>query len=130
MHSYLHLGEPKQWYGVPGLAADQFEDCLRKMLPDLFKTQPDLLFHMVTMVPLRSARFHSFIGVPHALFQLSPRALHQNGVPVYTAVQEARNFIITFPQAYHGGFNHGVLAAFPFSAVLPSTLVLLIHLCS
>lgn len=48
--SYLHMGEPKQWYGIPGLEADAFERVARKVLPDLFKRQTDLLYHIVTMV--------------------------------------------------------------------------------
>lgn len=40
---------------------------MRNALPDLFDTQPDLLFQLVTM--------------------LNPSVLQQNGVPVYSVVQ-------------------------------------------
>lgn len=46
--------------------------------------QPDLLFQLLSMV--------------------SPRALRQHGVPVYSATQAAGEFVVTFPNAYHGGF--------------------------
>ena len=38
---------------------------------------------------------------------LSPRILKASSVPVYRVVQEAGSFVITFPRAYHGGFNSG-----------------------
>ncbi len=38
---------------------------------------------------------------------LSPRILAAYGVPVYTTVQNPGEFVITFPQSYHSGFNHG-----------------------
>eukprot|EP00897_Mesotaenium_endlicherianum_P000605 jgi/Mesen1/10545/ME000083S10045 len=85
--NYLHWGEPKLWYGVPGFAAEDFERVMKQAFPDLFEAQPDLLFQLVTM--------------------LNPSVLKQNGVPVYRTVQEARNFVVTFPRSYHGGFNLG-----------------------
>ena len=65
--------------------------------------QPDLLLKLVTM--------------------LSPSELTANNVPVYRAVQESGQIIITFPRAYHAGFNHGVCpnrfrALFRFSSLL------------
>lgn len=39
--------------------------------------------------------------------QLSPSFLKQEGVPVYRLVQQPGNFVITFPNAYHSGFNAG-----------------------
>ncbi|KAJ1694608.1 hypothetical protein LUZ63_011306 [Rhynchospora breviuscula] len=89
--NYLHWGEPKCWYGVPGSAADAFEQVMRNALPDLFDTQPDLLFQLVTM--------------------LNPSVLQQNGVPVYSVVQEPGSFVITFPRSFHGGFNSGLNCA-------------------
>ncbi|KAK1613378.1 hypothetical protein QYE76_037051 [Lolium multiflorum] len=89
--NYLHWGEPKCWYGVPGAEANAFELVMRNTLPDLFDAQPDLLFHLVTM--------------------LNPSVLQVNGVPVYSVMQEPGNFVITFPRSYHGGFNLGLNCA-------------------
>ncbi|XP_040380778.1 lysine-specific demethylase 5C isoform X2 [Oryza brachyantha] len=89
--NYLHWGEPKCWYGVPGAEANAFEQVMRNALPDLFDAQPDLLFHLVTM--------------------LNPSILQANGVPVYSVMQEPGNFVITFPRSFHGGFNFGLNCA-------------------
>lgn len=45
--NYLHWGEPKIWYGVPGSHASNLENAMRKHLPDLFEEQPDLLNELV-----------------------------------------------------------------------------------
>ncbi|PKA59391.1 putative lysine-specific demethylase JMJ14 [Apostasia shenzhenica] len=89
--NYLHWGEPKCWYGVPGREASAFEQVMRNTLPDLFDAQPDLLFQLVTM--------------------LNPLVLQESGVPVYNVVQEAGTFVITFPKSFHGGFNFGLNCA-------------------
>jgi len=89
--NYLHWGEAKCWYGIPGSAASAFEKVMRKTLPDLFDAQPDLLFQLVTM--------------------LSPTVLQENKVPVYTVLQEPGNFVITFPKSFHAGFNFGLNCA-------------------
>ncbi|KAE8055327.1 hypothetical protein FH972_012174 [Carpinus fangiana] len=89
--NYLHWGEPKCWYSVPGSEARAFEKVMQKSLPDLFDAQPDLLFQLVTM--------------------LNPSVLQEHGVPVYSVLQEPGNFVITFPRSYHGGFNLGLNCA-------------------
>ncbi|VUZ40750.1 unnamed protein product [Hymenolepis diminuta] len=85
--NYLHEGEPKTWYAVPGAYADAFEQAMRAEAPELFAKSPDLLHHMTTMVP--------------------PERLRALGVPVYTTDQLAGEFVVTFPRAYHAGFNNG-----------------------
>ena len=85
--NYHHWGAPKKWYGVPGVAAGLFEAAFRAALPDQVAIQPDLLFQLVAM--------------------LSPRVLQAYGVPVHSATQEAGQFVVTFPNAYHAGFNLG-----------------------
>ncbi|KAL2321058.1 hypothetical protein Fmac_030027 [Flemingia macrophylla] len=40
--SYVHLGEPKVWYGVPGRFAVKFETIWKKYLPGLDARQPDM----------------------------------------------------------------------------------------
>lgn len=65
--NYHHWGESKRWYSVPSSAAEAFEAAFRTALPELFEKQPDVLFHLVTM--------------------LSPRILQAAEVPVYAISQ-------------------------------------------
>ncbi|PQP94723.1 putative lysine-specific demethylase JMJ16 [Prunus yedoensis var. nudiflora] len=85
--NYMHWGAPKLWYGIPGSDAIKFEEAMRKHLPGLFEEQPDLLHKLVT--------------------QLSPSILKSEGVPVYRCCQNPGEFVLTFPRAYHSGFNCG-----------------------
>lgn len=85
--NYQHFGATKTWYGIPGEDAEKFESAMKEAVPELFETQPDLLFQLVTL--------------------LTPEQLKKAGVRVYALDQRAGQFVITFPQAYHAGFNHG-----------------------
>ncbi|XP_033271847.1 lysine-specific demethylase 5B isoform X3 [Orcinus orca] len=85
--NYLHWGEPKTWYGVPGYAAEQLETVMKRLAPELFISQPDLLHQLVTI--------------------MNPNTLMTHEVPVYRTNQCAGEFVITFPRAYHSGFNQG-----------------------
>lgn len=84
----MHWGETKTWYGIPGDDAEKFEAAIKSEAPDLFEAQPDLLFQLVTL--------------------MNPKRLTDAGVRVYGCNQRAGEFVITFPKAYHAGFNHGV----------------------
>ncbi|CAB1316997.1 unnamed protein product, partial [Coregonus sp. 'balchen'] len=70
--NFLHWGEPKTWYGVPAHAAEQLESVMKKLAPELFDSQPDLLHQLV-----------------------------------FRTNQCAGEFVVTFPRAYHSGFNQG-----------------------
>uniref|UniRef100_A0A8C8IKF6 [histone H3]-trimethyl-L-lysine(4) demethylase n=1 Tax=Oncorhynchus tshawytscha TaxID=74940 RepID=A0A8C8IKF6_ONCTS len=85
--NYLHWGEPKTWYGAPGYAAEKLEGVMKKLAPELFESQPDLLHQLVTI--------------------MNPNTLMNHGVPIYRTNQCAGEFVITFPRAYHSGFNQG-----------------------
>uniref|UniRef100_A0A4W4DXD0 [histone H3]-trimethyl-L-lysine(4) demethylase n=1 Tax=Electrophorus electricus TaxID=8005 RepID=A0A4W4DXD0_ELEEL len=85
--NYLHWGEPKTWYGAPGFAAEHLEAVMKKLAPELFEMQPDLLHQLVTI--------------------MNPNILMAHGVPIYRTNQCAGEFVITFPRAYHSGFNQG-----------------------
>lgn len=85
--NYQHFGATKTWYGIPGEDAGKFEAAMREAVPELFEAQPDLLFQLVTL--------------------LTPEQLKKAGVRVYAIDQRAGQLVITFPQAYHSGFNHG-----------------------
>lgn len=47
------------------------------------------------------------ISILWQVTQLSPSVLKSEGVPVYRAVQHSGEFVLTFPRAYHSGFNCG-----------------------
>lgn len=85
--NYLHWGEAKTWYGVPGSKAESFEETMKSAAPELFHSQPDLLHQLVTI--------------------MNPNILMNAGVPVYRTDQHAGEFVVTFPRAYHAGFNQG-----------------------
>ncbi|XP_056278142.1 lysine-specific demethylase 5C isoform X2 [Pseudoliparis swirei] len=85
--NYLHWGEPKTWYGVPSVAAERLEEVMKKLTPELFEFQPDLLHQLVTI--------------------MNPNILMSHGVPVVRTNQCAGEFVVTFPRAYHSGFNQG-----------------------
>lgn len=85
--NYLHMGEPKTWYGVSGLDAEKFELAMKNSAPELFERSPDLLHHLVTI--------------------MNPTLLQESGVPIYKIHQKAGEFVVTFPRAYHAGFNQG-----------------------
>uniref|UniRef100_A0A674BV38 [histone H3]-trimethyl-L-lysine(4) demethylase n=1 Tax=Salmo trutta TaxID=8032 RepID=A0A674BV38_SALTR len=85
--NFLHWGEPKTWYGVPAHAAEQLESVMKKLAPELFDSQPDLLHQLVTI--------------------MNPNVLMEHGVPVFRTNQCAGEFVVTFPRAYHSGFNQG-----------------------
>lgn len=85
--NFQHFGATKTWYGVPGFDAAKFEAAMKARVPDLFESQPDLLDQLTTLLP--------------------PEHLMKAGVNVYAVDQRAGEFVVTFPQAYHAGFNHG-----------------------
>ncbi|XP_063620870.1 lysine-specific demethylase 5-like [Cydia splendana] len=85
--NYLHWGEAKTWYGVPGSGAELLEKAMKAAAPDLFQSQPDLLHQLVTI--------------------MNPNILMAAGVPIYRTDQQAGEFVVTFPRAYHAGFNQG-----------------------
>ncbi|GAA6027065.1 hypothetical protein JCM8097_006083 [Rhodosporidiobolus ruineniae] len=85
--NYHHLGDTKTWYGIPGEDDEKLDAVMKQSAPELFEQQPDLMFQLVTL--------------------MSPGRLKQHGVRVYAVDQRPNEFIITFPKAYHSGFNHG-----------------------
>ncbi|KAG6455035.1 hypothetical protein O3G_MSEX009006 [Manduca sexta] len=85
--NYLHWGEAKTWYGVPGSGAELLENAMKAAAPELFKSQPDLLHQLVTI--------------------MNPNILMTADVPIYRTDQHAGEFVVTFPRAYHAGFNQG-----------------------
>lgn len=59
--SSISRGEPKTWYGVPSMAAERLEEVMKKLTPELFEFQPDLLHQLVTIMNPNILMAH---GVP------------------------------------------------------------------
>ncbi|EPS61435.1 hypothetical protein M569_13362, partial [Genlisea aurea] len=88
--NYLHMGAGKTWYGVPREAAVAFEEVIREHGYG-GEINPLLTF--------------STLGEKTTV--MSPEVLLNAGVPCCRLVQNAGEFVVTFPRAYHSGFSHG-----------------------
>ncbi|XVF08775.1 hypothetical protein REPUB_Repub07fG0031900 [Reevesia pubescens] len=92
LHSlnYLHMGAGKTWYGVPRDAAVAFEEVVR--------------------VDGYGAEFNplvTFCTLGEKTTVMSPEVFVRAGIPCCRLVQNAGEFVVTFPRAYHSGFSHG-----------------------
>ncbi|XP_012079921.1 lysine-specific demethylase REF6 [Jatropha curcas] len=92
LHSlnYLHMGAGKTWYGVPREAAVAFEEVVR-VHGYGGETNPLVTFQV--------------LGEKTTV--MSPEVFISAGVPCCRLVQNAGEFVVTFPRAYHSGFSHG-----------------------
>ncbi|KAJ9163844.1 hypothetical protein P3X46_023472 [Hevea brasiliensis] len=92
LHSlnYLHMGAGKTWYGVPREAAVAFEEVVR------VHGYGGEINPLVTF---------AILGEKTTV--MSPEVFISAGVPCCRLVQNAGEFVVTFPRAYHSGFSHG-----------------------
>ncbi|WOL17929.1 lysine-specific demethylase REF6-like [Canna indica] len=92
LHSlnYLHMGSGKTWYGVPRDAGLAFEDVVR------------VHGYGAELNPLMT-----FAILGEKTTVMSPEVLVGAGIPCCRLVQNAGDFVVTFPGAYHMGFSHG-----------------------
>uniref|UniRef100_A0A671XUC2 [histone H3]-trimethyl-L-lysine(9) demethylase n=1 Tax=Sparus aurata TaxID=8175 RepID=A0A671XUC2_SPAAU len=85
--NYLHFGEPKSWYCVPPEHGKRLERLAQGFFPGSSQNCEAFLRHKMTLI--------------------SPSILKKYGIPFDKITQEAGEFMVTFPYAYHAGFNHG-----------------------
>lgn len=85
--NYVHFGASKQWYVIPPSFGKQFEKLASKYFPSQSRRCPAFLRHKMSII--------------------SPSILHQQSIPFCKIAQNQGEFIITFPYAYHSGFNYG-----------------------
>ncbi|KAG6475442.1 lysine-specific demethylase JMJ705-like [Zingiber officinale] len=92
LHSlnYLHMGAGKTWYGVPRDARLAFEEVVR------------VHGYGGEVNPLVT---YAILGEKTTV--MSPEVLVGAGIPCCRLVQNAGDFVVTFPGAYHSGFSHG-----------------------
>ncbi|KAF9965589.1 hypothetical protein BGZ70_004505 [Mortierella alpina] len=85
--NYLHFGAPKQWYCIRPEHSSRFECIAQGIFSSDYKNCPQFLRHKT--------------------YLLSPTKLATDGVPVNRLVQHEGEFVLTFPFAYHSGYNLG-----------------------
>ncbi|TNN77106.1 Lysine-specific demethylase 4A [Liparis tanakae] len=85
--NYLHYGKPKSWYCVPPEHGKRLERLAQGFFPGSSQNCEAFLRHKMTLI--------------------SPSILKKYGIPFEKITQEAGEFMVTFPYAYHAGFNHG-----------------------
>ncbi|ODQ63127.1 JmjC-domain-containing protein, partial [Nadsonia fulvescens var. elongata DSM 6958] len=85
--NYIHFGAPKQWYAVPPAYAGPFQNLMKENFPIDYKN------------------CHEFLR--HKTFHASPAYLRSHQIPVNKLVHYQGEFVITFPYAYHSGYNYG-----------------------
>lgn len=85
--NYQHMGDIKTWYGIPAAHAEKFQEFSKRMTPEMFENDPDLFNDRRSLI--------------------APDLIRDNGIDVFAVDQKPGEFVITFPQAYHQGFNHG-----------------------
>lgn len=83
----LHFGAPKSWYAISPRDATRFERFAAKQFPHAANACPAFLRHKMSI--------------------MSPKLLRENGFEVSECVHMAGEIIVTLPEAYHAGFNHG-----------------------
>ncbi|GBE85715.1 hypothetical protein SCP_0802370 [Sparassis crispa] len=100
--NYIHFGAPKFWYAVPQARATALEQTLRGYFPK------------------DSSLCRQFLR--HKSFLASPTLLSQSSCRPNCLVQHAGEFVITYPNGYHAGFNLGFNCAESVNFALQSWL--------
>ncbi|CAH1419122.1 unnamed protein product [Lactuca virosa] len=108
LHSlnYMHMGASKTWYGVPMDAAVAFEDVVRA---HGYGGEINPIETVATLAKKNTV--------------MSPEVLLKAGVPCCRLVQNAGEFVVTFPRAYHSGFSHGFNCAEATNIATPGWLM-------
>ena len=77
-------------YGIPSLYSEDFETLMLDIAAEMGETERDvdLLYQLLMVVP--------------------PSVVQGAGIQVCRTFQEPGQFVVTFPQAYHAGFSHGL----------------------
>jgi hypothetical protein len=85
--NYVHHGASKSWYSIPPSSRKKFEIMADSYFGHDANVCKEYLRHKTKM--------------------FSPNKLKEHTVPYTTVLQQAGEFVVTFPGSYHAGFNHG-----------------------
>ena len=111
--NYLHQGEPKTSYGIPGACAEKFEAIFA-----MFKVHIYFLYHTSNS----SCHIKSFsFKIDKQL--VSPHQVMKKEFEIFSILQEPGDFVITLPKVYKTVFSFLDGMAFHFflkSACVPA----------
>eukprot|EP00835_Amoeboradix_gromovi_P001979 NODE_102_length_20354_cov_0.272018.p1 type:complete len:628 gc:universal NODE_102_length_20354_cov_0.272018:2583-4466(+) len=85
--NYLHLGSPKFWYVIPPSELKKFEAICQQLFGQEHRNCREFMRHKKHL--------------------MSPTILNKHNIKYFKTVQNSGEFMITFPYAYHAGFNLG-----------------------
>ncbi|KXS20383.1 JmjC-domain-containing protein [Gonapodya prolifera JEL478] len=85
--NFVHFGQGKQWYTIPPVHREKFEQLARSNFPEDYRLCKEFLRH-------KDKVFH-------------PDVLARAGVKCLKVAQAAGEIMVTYPHAYHSGFNLG-----------------------
>ena len=85
--NFIHHGKPKIWYAVCRPSAKRFESLCKSMFGDEANKCPEFMRHKNIFI--------------------SPKLLKKEKIQYVTTVQHENEYILTFPDGYHAGFNTG-----------------------
>ncbi|CDS02315.1 hypothetical protein [Sporisorium scitamineum] len=100
--NYIHFGAPKQWYAIRQADRQRFESAMAGAFPSDARRCPHFMRHK------------SYLA--------SPSFLASHGIRPLKLVQNAGEFVITYPYGYHSGFNLGYNCAESVNFALESWL--------
>lgn len=86
--SYLHSGSPKCWFAIPPSDGARFQERISVLAPSKFRKCAAYFRHKSLLID------------PRELSYATDMLIHEEG-----------QFVVTFPFAYHQGFNSGVNVA-------------------
>lgn len=103
--NYIHFGAPKQWYVIQPCHQKRFETFMQsKGNTKLYILWCYLLNRNIIATFFNQYKScHEFLR--HKTFIVSPTVLENNNIPIQRCVQQAGEFIITYPFGYHSGYN-------------------------
>ncbi len=114
----LHLGAPKHWYTIPSASTPRFEKACRELFSEEHRRCPEFMRHKGVMIsPEWLIKKHGFVLRDWESDASEPLDMTRT---ILRCVQTQGEFMITFPYAYHAGFNYGLNCAEACNFALPS----------
>lgn len=117
--NYIHFGAPKFWYAIPQARANALEQTMKSVwCPGHISTchSSDL----IGLFPGAGKNCSQFLR--HKSYLASPNVLSKSSCRPNYLVQQAGEFVVTFPRGYHAGFNLGFNCAESVNFALESWL--------